>query len=276
MEPRDVTRRDGRSATELRPFSLELDVARHAEGSVLVAAGDTRVFVTASVEARVPGFLTGGGRGWVTAEYAMLPRATSTRTTREVVAGRPAGRSAEIQRLIGRSLRAAVDPAALGERTVTIDCDVLQADAGTRTAAITGGWVALTSALARLYVAGDLPDWPIVAHVAAVSVGIVRGAPLLDLDAAEDQQAEVDLNLVATADGRVVEIQGTGERRSFAREELDRLVDLGLAGIAELARQQRAALAERLSAVEELRRRGRRPARAAKDERKLWGPPERR
>ena len=273
MERGPAARRDGRAVDALRPMAIELDVAKFAEGSALIAAGDTRVHVTASVENRVPPFLAGSGRGWVTAEYSMLPRATASRSPREVAQGRPSGRTAEIQRLIGRSLRAVVDTAALGERTVTLDCDVLQADAGTRTAAVTGAWVALASALGRLYLAGDLPDWPLVGQVAAVSVGIVSGTPVLDLDYSEDQAAEVDMNVVGTADGRLVEVQGTGEHRSFARAELDRLIDLGLAGIGELAALQRAALAERLAQVEERRARGRRPPAPPRDERKLWGPP---
>jgi ribonuclease PH len=269
----EIRRADGRGFDELRPVALELDVSKFAEGSALVATGDTRVLVTASVENRVPGFLAGTGRGWLTAEYAMLPRATSTRSPREVTKGRPSGRTAEIQRLVGRSLRAAIDLEQLGERTLTIDCDVLQADAGTRTAAITGGWVAATAALARLYVAGDLPGWPVVAQVAAVSVGLVGGRPALDLDYPEDQGAEVDCNVVATVDGRLVEVQGTGERRSFARVELDRLLDLAFAGIAELGRRQTAALGDRLAAVEELRARGgRRPA-PPRSEKGVWGPP---
>ena len=273
METRNAARRDGRAVDALRPIAIELDVAKFAEGSALIAAGDTRVHVTASVENRVPPFLAGSGRGWVTAEYSMLPRATASRSQREVVAGRPSGRTAEIQRLIGRSLRAVVDTAALGERTVTLDCDVLQADAGTRTAAVTGAWVALASALGRLYLAGDLPDWPLSGQVAAVSVGVVAGTPILDLDYAEDQSAEVDMNVIATADGRLVEVQGTGEQRSFARAELDRLIDLALAGIGELAVLQRAPLAELLAQVAERRARGPRPKPAAKDERKLWAPP---
>ncbi len=273
MEKREPKRRDGRAVDTLRELRLELDVSKFAEGSVLVSTGDTRVHVTASVEGRVPGFLAGSGRGWVTAEYSMLPRATSSRSAREVTQGRPSGRTAEIQRLIGRSLRAVVDTSALGERTVTVDCDVLQADAGTRTASVTGAWVALGAALSRLYLAGDLPDWPLTGQVAAVSVGLVEGVPLLDLDYGEDQAAEVDFNVVATADGRLVEVQGTGEQRSFERAELDRLLDLALAGIAELAQRQRAALADRLALVAELRQRGRRAPTPPRDERDLWGPP---
>lgn len=266
-------RESGRSDDELRPVAIETEVSKWAEGSVLIHAGDTRVLVTASVEGRVPPFLAGSGRGWLTAEYSMLPRATSSRSPREVSRGRPSGRTAEIQRLIGRSLRAALDPAALGERTVTVDCDVLQADAGTRTAAITGGWVATVLALSRLYLAGDLPGWPIAAQVAAVSAGIVRGGIRLDLDSAEDQGAEVDLNVVATVDGRIVEVQGTGEKRSFSRAELDRILDLAFRGIVELGKLQSAAVAERMDSVEERLRRGpRRPA-TARDERGVWGPP---
>jgi len=263
----------GRTAAALRPFAIATDVAKFAEGSARVAAGDTLVHVTASVEGRVPGFLSGSGRGWLTAEYAMLPRATATRNTREVTQGRPSGRTAEIQRLIGRALRAAVDLEALGERTLTLDCDVLQADAGTRTAAITGAWVATVLALAKLYLEGDLASWPVIDQVAAVSVGIVGGVPLLDLDYVEDQNAEVDMNVVATVGGRLIEIQGTGERRSFERAELDRLVDLALAGIAELGRHQQAAVAERLALVEEVAARGRRRPATPKDERRLWGGP---
>jgi len=262
-------RTDGRAAVALRPLAIEMDPLKYAEGSVLIHAGDTRVLVAATVENRVPGFLAGTGKGWITAEYSMLPRATASRSAREVEKGRPSGRTAEIQRLIGRSLRAAFDLRALGERTLILDCDVLQADAGTRTASVTGAWVAATAALARLFLAGDLAAWPVVAQVAAVSVGLVDGAALLDLDFREDQRAEVDLNLVATADGRIVEIQGTGEQRSFARAELDRLIDLALDGIGELARAQRSALAERLEAVEDLRTRGRSSA-PAKNEKKLW------
>lgn len=267
------SRRSGRVAAALRPFSIAIDVSKFAEGSARVAAGDTIVHVTASVEGRVPGFLAGSGKGWLTAEYSMLPRATATRSAREVAQGRPSGRTAEIQRLIGRALRAAIDLSALGERTVTIDCDVLQADAGTRTAAITGAWVAAVLALGKLYLQGDLPGWPVVDQVAAVSVGLVDGEALLDLDYSEDQIAEVDMNVVGTVGGRLIEVQGTGEQRSFERAELDRLLDLALGGIVELGRHQHEAVAERLSAVEEIRGRGRRSAAAPKDERRLWGPP---
>jgi ribonuclease PH len=268
-----LSRAHGRAADELRPVSITTGVMKYAEGSALIEVGDTRVLVSASVENRVPNFLAGSGRGWMTAEYAMLPRATSSRSTREVTQGRPAGRSAEIQRLIGRSLRAAVDLRALPDRTLTLDCDVLQADGGTRTAAITGAWVAAVEALAKLHLAGDLPSWPVVAQVAAVSVGLVRSQPLLDLDAPEDQEAEVDMNVIATADGRLVEVQGTGERRSFERAEMDRLLDLALAGIARLAEAQRRALGSVLDDVAAAEPRGRRKPAAPRDERTLWGKP---
>ena len=273
MSEAERKREGGRGHDELRPTSIEIEVSKWAEGSALVTTGDTRVLVTASVETRVPGFLAGSGRGWLTAEYSMLPRATSTRSAREVVQGRPSGRTSEIQRLIGRGLRAGVDLAALGERTLTLDCDVLQADAGTRTASVTGGWVAAVLALSKLYLAGDLAAWPVVAQVAAVSAGVVGGSVLVDLDFAEDQNAEVDVNVVATVDGRLIEVQGTGERRAFERSELDRVLDLALAGVAELGRAQRGALAERLAAVEERRARGRRAPSPPRSERGLWGPP---
>lgn len=261
---------DGRAADALRPVTIEIGSLKYAEGSALIRVGDTHVLVAASVESRVPPFLIGSGKGWMTAEYAMLPRATSTRSQREVTKGRPAGRSAEIQRLIGRSLRAAVDLQAMPERTLTLDCDVLQADGGTRTASITGAYVAAALAFARLYLQGDLKAWPLREQVAAVSVGLVGGEALLDLDAAEDQAADVDFNVVGTASGSLVEVQGTGERRVFARGELDFLLDLGLAGIQRLAAAQNAVLAPHLAEVEALRQRGPRKAAPAKDERSLW------
>lgn len=240
-------RAGGRAADALRPTTIELDVSKWAEGAALIATGDTRVLVTASVENRVPGFLAGSGRGWLTAEYSMLPRATSTRNPREVAKGRPTGRTAEIQRLIGRGLRAAIDTSLLGERTLTLDCDVLQADAGTRTAAVTGGWVAAALALSRLYLAGDLPGWPLIAQVAAVSVGIVGGVPVLDLPYVEDAGAEVDMNVVMTGDGRYVEVQGTAEGMAFGRGELDTMLGLAEKGIAELVAMQQALMAVELA-----------------------------
>jgi ribonuclease PH len=241
--PRQAKRHDGRSRDELRPLQLICSFTRYAEGSVLIEAGHTRVLCTASVEEKVPGFLKGKGVGWVTAEYAMLPRATQTRTARESGRGGPSGRTHEIQRLIGRSLRSVVDLAALGERTITIDCDVIQADGGTRTASITGGYVALALALSRV---GQDRPWarPVLRdYLAAVSVGVVGGVALLDLDYQEDAAAEVDMNVVRTGEGRFVEVQGTAETEPFTRSELDELVTLAEGGIEELVAQQRAILA---------------------------------
>jgi ribonuclease PH len=268
-----ISRAHGRAADELRPVMISTGVMKYAEGSALIEVGDTRVLVSASIENRVPNFLAGSGRGWMTAEYAMLPRATSSRSTREVTQGRPSGRSAEIQRLIGRGLRAAVDLRALPDRTLIVDCDVLQADGGTRTAAITGAWVAAVEALAKIYLAGDLVSWPVVAQVGAVSVGLVRSQPLLDLDAPEDQEADVDMNVIATADGRLIEVQGTGERRPFERAEMDRLIDLALGGIERLAEAQRRALGSTLADVAAAEPRGRRKPAPPRDERTLWGKP---
>lgn len=266
-------RPSGRAPDALRPLRLETGVQKFAEGSALVEFGATRVLVTATVENRVPPFLAGKGRGWVTAEYAMLPRATPTRSARESSRGRPAGRSQEIQRLIGRSLRAAVDLQALGERTVTLDCDVLQADGGTRTASITGAWTALVHGLAPVFLAGDLDRWPILHQVAAVSVGVVGDEPRLDLEYVEDAAAAVDLNVVATEGDRLIEIQGTGEERPFLRSELDRLVDLALGGIRTLTELQLETLREPLAEVREVVEHGRRRA-EPRSEDQLWGRPE--
>jgi ribonuclease PH len=227
-------RRSGRRQDELRAVSLEPGYTRHAEGSVLVAFGDTRVLCTASVEPRVPPWLKGRGNGWVTAEYGMLPRATHTRSAREAARGRQGGRTLEIQRLIGRSLRAVVDLAALGERTITLDCDVLQADGGTRTASITGAYVALCLATRHLQKRGELRSSPVHGQVAAVSVGIVRGEPVLDLDYGEDSEAETDMNVVMNEAGRFIEIQGTAEGHAFQRSELDSLLELATSGINDL------------------------------------------
>lgn len=237
-----MVRVDGREPGQMRPVRITRHYNKHAEGSALIEVGDTRVICTATVETRVPSFLKGTGRGWVTAEYGMLPRATGTRVVREAMRGRPGGRTLEIQRLIGRSLRAVVDPEALGERTVTLDCDVIQADGGTRTAAITGAFVALVDALQTLVTGGMLPRLPIRDYVAATSVGIFEGEAVLDLCFAEDSAAEVDFNVVMTGAGRFVEIQGTGEEATFDRAEMDRLLDLAIAGVRELVEQQRAAL----------------------------------
>jgi len=235
-------RHDGRQAGQLRPISLETGVSRHAEGSVLISCGDTRVLCTATIEPRVPPWLKGKGSGWITAEYGMLPRATHTRSPREAARGKQGGRTLEIQRLIGRSLRAVVDLNALGERTITIDCDVLQADGGTRTASITGGYVALSLAAANLVRETKLAANPIHGQIAAVSVGIVNGEPVLDLDYVEDAGAETDMNVVMNEAGAFVEVQGTAEGHAFQRSELDRLLDLATAGVGELLEQQRAAL----------------------------------
>jgi ribonuclease PH len=236
-------RQDGRAEDELRPVSFDLNFTRHAEGSVLVAFGDTRVLCTASVENRVPPWLKGKGSGWVTAEYGMLPRATHTRSPREAARGKQGGRTLEIQRLIGRSLRAVVDLQALGERTVTIDCDVLQADGGTRTASITGGYVALSLAARQLTQKRELKSSPIHGQIAAVSVGIVDGKPVLDLNYVEDSDAETDMNVVMNEAGGFIEVQGTAEGHAFQRSELDRLLNLATAGIETLLAAQRAALA---------------------------------
>ena len=237
-----VVRPSGRLADQLRPVSITRGYTRHAEGSVLVSFGDTRVLCTASVENRVPGFLRGKGEGWVTAEYGMLPRATNERTNREAASGKQGGRTLEIQRLIGRSLRACIDRKALGERTITLDCDVLQADGGTRTAAITGAYVALCDAIALLRKRGELAKDPVLGAIAAVSVGIYRGMPVLDLDYAEDSGCGTDMNVVMTGSGHFVEVQGTAEGAPFTREQMTRLLDLAAGGIAELVALQRSAL----------------------------------
>ena len=225
----------------MRPVCFDRGFTRHAEGSVLIAFGDTRVLCTASVDSTVPPFLRGRGRGWVTAEYGMLPRSTHTRTLREATRGRQSGRTLEIQRLIGRALRQAVDLNALGERTITVDCDVLQADGGTRTASITGGWVALADALDGLVGAGALPETPLVAQVAAVSTGIVDGQVFLDLDYSEDSRADTDMNFVMDNEGRFIEIQGTAEIAPFTEDELRQLTVVAAKGISQLTDLQNAA-----------------------------------
>jgi len=235
-------RANGRRPDELRPVRIQRHFTRHAEGSVLVEFGDTRVLCTASVEERVPPFLKDSGRGWVTAEYGMLPRATNTRTDREAARGKQSGRTQEIQRLIGRALRAVVDLAALGQRTVHIDCDVLQADGGTRTAAITGSFVALHDAVDWLILKKLLPASPIREHVAAVSVGMFKGGPLLDLDYSEDSACGCDMNVVMTGAGRFVEVQGTAEGEAFSRAQLDALLDLAARGVSQLVEHQKRAL----------------------------------
>jgi len=231
-----------RSASQLRPVKFTRNYTKHAEGSVLVEMGHTKVLCNASVEEKVPPFLKGKGVGWVTAEYGMLPRATNTRSSREAATGKQSGRTQEIQRLIGRSLRAVTDTAALGERQITIDCDVLQADGGTRCASITGAMVALADAVAGLRKQGLLTADPLRNFVAAVSVGIVGGQPMLDLDYVEDSGCDTDMNVVMTGAGHFVEVQGTAEGHPFTREEMGTLLDLASSGIAELIRLQRSAL----------------------------------
>ena len=238
-----LTRADGRSPDQLRPVRITRSWLDHAEGSVLVEFGATRVLIAASVTEGVPRWRKGSGLGWVTSEYAMLPRATHTRSDRESVKGRIGGRTHEISRLIGRSLRSVIDYKALGENTIVLDCDVLQADGGTRTASITGAYVALEDAVAWLRARGALKGEPLIGTVAAVSVGVVDGVPMLDLAYTEDSAAEVDLNVVATGTGDFVEVQGTAEGKPFSRPVLDELLDLGLAGCAELTRLQAEALA---------------------------------
>ncbi|MBB3345156.1 ribonuclease PH [Luteimonas sp. S4-F44] len=239
----DSSRPSGRAPDQLREVRFERGFTRHAEGSVLVSFGDTRVLCTASVENRVPAFLRGKGEGWVTAEYGMLPRATNTRNDREAARGKQGGRTLEIQRLIGRSLRACVDRRALGERTITLDCDVLQADGGTRTAAITGAYVALVDAIRVLQARRELSRDPVHGAIAAVSVGVYRGVPVLDLDYAEDSDCDTDMNVVMNDGGGFIEIQGTAEGHAFRRAEMDAMLGLAEAGVAELVALQRAALA---------------------------------
>ncbi len=235
-----VQRPSGRRADEMRRLQFHPEFTRHAEGSVLAEFGETRVLCTASIESGVPPFLRGRGQGWVTAEYGMLPRSTHSRMRREASAGRQSGRTMEIQRLIGRSLRAMTDLEALGERTVTLDCDVLQADGGTRTAAISGACVALCMAIETRR--GQLPGDPLHGQVAAVSVGIYRGIPVLDLDYAEDSAAETDMNVVMNDAGAFIELQGTAEGHAFRRAELDAMLDLATAGIGQILAAQQAAL----------------------------------
>ena len=245
MNTKSELRPSGRQADELRSVTIERQFTRHAEGSVLISFGETKVICTASVEERVPPFLRGKGSGWVTAEYGMLPRATNQRTHREATRGRQGGRTLEIQRLIGRSLRAVIDLDALGERTVTLDCDVIQADGGTRTASITGAFVALTDAIDMLVDNGKLQKNPLLGQVAAVSVGIYRGVPVLDLDYPEDSEAETDMNVVMNDAGAFIELQGTAEGHAFRRDELDAMLSLAAQGIIELVDKQQLALNEK-------------------------------
>ena len=233
------TRDDARRLDELRPTAISPNYLLHAEGSVLIEVGRTRVICSASVEDRVPPFLRNSGKGWITAEYSMLPRATTTRSTRESTTGRVGGRTHEIQRLIGRSLRAVSKLEAFGERTVWIDCDVIQADGGTRTAAITGGFVALVLAVQGMRERGQITSMPVLDHVAATSVGVVAGVPMLDLAYSEDSVAEVDMNIIKTGDGRFIEVQGTAEGAPFERDTLNQLLSLADEGIQQLIERQR-------------------------------------
>ncbi|MEM6373645.1 MAG: ribonuclease PH [Pseudomonadota bacterium] len=236
-------RPSGRELSEMRAVSIETGFTKHAEGSALIKMGDTHVLCTATIEDRVPPFIKGSGLGWVTAEYGMLPRATNTRMRREAASGKQGGRTVEIQRLIGRALRAGVDRVALGERQITIDCDVLQADGGTRCASITGGWVALKLAVNKLMKAGDVISDPLASPVAAISCGIYAGQPVLDLDYPEDSEAGVDGNFIMMGDGQLIEVQMSAEGSTFSRDQMNSLMDLAEKGVGELAAAQMAACA---------------------------------
>ncbi|MEL3961910.1 ribonuclease PH [Lysinibacillus endophyticus] len=249
-----MTRHDGRAIEQLRPVQMETNYLMHPEGSVLIQVGNTKVICTATIEDRVPGFLRGQGKGWITAEYSMLPRATAERTQRDASRGKINGRTMEIQRLIGRALRAIVDLESLGEKTVWIDCDVIQADGGTRTASITGAFVALTQALVKYNEVKPFAKFPIVDFLAATSVGILEEiGPVVDLNYVEDVAAAVDMNLVMTGDGRFVEIQGTGEEATFSRDELNTLLSLGEKGIQELIAIQKKVLGEAANLVRSMK-----------------------
>ncbi|TWI62086.1 ribonuclease PH [Pseudoduganella lurida] len=237
-----LARPSGRAVDQLRTVRLTRDYTKHAEGSVLIECGDTKVICTASIEEKVPGFLKGKGQGWLTAEYGMLPRSTHTRMDREAARGKQSGRTQEIQRLIGRSLRAAFDLQAFGERTLHLDCDVIQADGGTRTASITGAMVAAYDAFAKLVAKGAIPAVPVQHFVAAISVGVFEGTPVLDLDYAEDSNCDTDMNVIMTEAGAFVEVQGTAEGAAFDRATMNRLLDLAEAGIADLVRLQKQTL----------------------------------
>ncbi|HKO58626.1 MAG TPA: ribonuclease PH [Thermoanaerobaculia bacterium] len=250
MKPRS----DGRAPDELRPVVIHPNFTKHAEGSVLIEVGHTKVICTASVQEKVPPFLYRSGKGWVTAEYGMLPRATTDRVEREAAKGKQGGRTMEIQRLIGRSLRAAVNAELLGERTIWIDCDVIQADGGTRTASITGAYVALVTALGRMYVDGNMVSWPVTDFIAAVSVGMLGGQALLDLAYDEDSKAGVDMNVVATEKGRFIELQGTAEGATFSDEEMNAMIALAKKGIGELVAKQREVLSPLLARVDNVAR----------------------
>lgn len=247
-------RSDGRASDELRPVIIRPDYIKHAEGSVLIEVGDTKVICTASIEDKVPPFLIRSGKGWVTAEYGMLPRATHDRNQREAARGKQGGRTMEIQRLIGRALRGTIDQEALGEKTVVVDCDVIQADGGTRTASITGGYVALVLALGRIYGSKRLLSWPVQSWVAAVSVGILKGIPHLDLNYVEDSSADVDMNVVATDKMQFIELQGTAERNAFSEEEMQAMLAHAKLGIGKLIEEQKKILDPTLKKVDEMAR----------------------
>ncbi|MGR3585596.1 ribonuclease PH [Pseudooceanicola nanhaiensis] len=234
-------RPSGRDLSEMRQVSIETGITKHAEGSCMIRIGDTHVLCTATIEERVPPFIKGSGQGWVTAEYGMLPRSTTSRMRREASAGKQGGRTVEIQRLIGRALRAGVDRNALGERQITVDCDVIQADGGTRCASITGGWVALRLAVNKLMKTGDVVTDPLVDPVAAVSCGIYAGQPVLDLDYPEDSEAGVDGNFIMTGSGRLIEVQMSAEGATYSRDEMNKLLDLAEKGVSELVAAQKAA-----------------------------------
>jgi len=240
----EFLREDNRSLDQLREARIMTGFTIHAEGSVLIEMGNTKVICTASVSEKLPPFLRNKGRGWVTGEYSMLPRATEDRNIREAAKGKLSGRTMEIQRLIGRSLRACIDLEKLGERSITVDCDVIQADGGTRTASITGGYIALAIAVNKLIAAGKLPENPIISNVAAISVGIVGDKPMLDLKYTEDAAAQVDMNVIMNADGEYVEVQGTGEEATYTRAQLNDMLDLAEQGIKELVEMQNSAIEE--------------------------------
>lgn len=246
-----ILREDGREVDNIRKVNVIRNYTIHAEGSVLISFGNTKVICTASISDKVPPFLRGQGKGWITAEYAMLPRATEERTQRESVKGKLSGRTMEIQRLIGRSLRSCIDLEKLGERTITIDCDVIQADGGTRTASITGGYIALAMAVKRMVKNGELSENPLISKVAAISVGIVSGIPMLDLKYSEDSAAEVDMNVIMNDKGEFIEVQGTGEEATYSRNELNKLLDMAEEGINQLLDIQEKTLHEEFSTYEE-------------------------
>lgn len=243
----NIVREDGRKTIEKRPVKITRNYTIYAEGSILIEVGNTKVICTATVTEKVPPFLKNQGKGWITAEYSMLPRATDERNQREAVKGKLTGRTMEIQRLIGRALRAAIDLEKLGERTITIDCDVIQADGGTRTTSITGGYIALSLAMEKLVRNGIIKENPLLSNVAAISVGIVNGVPMLDLKYTEDSEAEVDMNVIMNCKGEFVEIQGTGEESTYTREELNKMLELAEAGIKELIEIQRDQIREEFS-----------------------------